>query len=87
MLLAAAQLLREGGADAITVAGVVAKAETSTGAFCARFGNRHGLFEAIHERFLTVFGAEISGMAEQSANATALRAAVTVFVGSMFHQV
>ena len=40
MLVAAEELLRLGGADALTVEAVIERAGTSTGSFYARFGNR-----------------------------------------------
>jgi AcrR family transcriptional regulator len=52
MLDAAEALIAEGGPDALTVEAVIARAQTSTGAFYARFGDRLGLLSAVQERFL-----------------------------------
>ena len=63
MLEAAEELFREGGSDALTVEAVIERAGTSTGAFYARFGNRRGLFVAMHERFLDIFGTAVADAA------------------------
>lgn len=52
MLDAAEELLAEFGSDALTVEAVVSRANTSNGAFFARFGNREGLLLAMQDRFL-----------------------------------
>ena len=52
MLDAAEDLLAEGGPDALTVGAVVARADSSVGAFYARFGDRLGLLLAVQDRFL-----------------------------------
>ena len=52
MLDAAESLLGSGGPDALTVEAVVREAETSTGSFYARFGDRQGLLVALQDRFL-----------------------------------
>lgn len=52
MLDAAESLLDSGGPDALTVEAVVREAETSTGSFYARFGDRQGLLVALQDRFL-----------------------------------
>ena len=52
MLDAAERLMREGGPRAITIEAVIERSETSMGSFYARFENREGLFQALHERFL-----------------------------------
>jgi AcrR family transcriptional regulator len=52
MLDAAEALFAEGGVEALTVEAVVERSSTSVGSFYARFGERDGLLEAMHERFL-----------------------------------
>lgn len=52
MLDVAERLFAAGGADAVTVDAVVRGAKTSVGAFYARFEDRAGLLQAMHERFL-----------------------------------
>ena len=52
MLDAAEELLAEGGPEALTVGAVVARADSSVGAFYARFGDRLGLLLAVQDRFL-----------------------------------
>jgi len=84
MLIAAEQLLRSGGADAITVDALIARAGTSTGAFYGRFGNRDGLLEAMHERFLTGFGSQMSEALAHSLEADSLRSALAVFIDGLF---
>ena len=53
MLDAAESLLREGGPRAITIEAVIERSGTSMGSFYARFDSREGLFQALHERFLS----------------------------------
>lgn len=52
MLDTAESLLAAGGPDALTVDAVVRAAQTSTGSFYARFGDRRGLLVAVQDRFL-----------------------------------
>lgn len=52
MLDTAESLLDAGGPDALTVDAVVQAANTSTGSFYARFGDRQGLLVALQDRFL-----------------------------------
>jgi AcrR family transcriptional regulator len=66
MLDAAEVLFAEGGEEALTVEAVVKRSKTSVGSFYARFGDRGGLLEAMHERFLERLGAG-SQMAIQAA--------------------
>jgi AcrR family transcriptional regulator len=80
MLDAAESLFATGGPDALTVEAVIAQAKTSAGSFYARFGDRDGLFEALHERFLgrlqtLVEGVGVAGLAQPT-----LAAAVGVLV-------
>jgi AcrR family transcriptional regulator len=87
MLSAAAQLLREGGADAVTVDAVIARAGTSTGAFYARFDNRQGLFEALHERFLAEFGSEAASVLERARLATSPHEVLRIFISGLLNHV
>jgi AcrR family transcriptional regulator len=57
MLDAAERLMREGGPRAITIEAVIERSETSMGSFYARFENREGLFQALHELFQQLEGA------------------------------
>jgi AcrR family transcriptional regulator len=84
MLAAAEQLLREGGADAVTVDAVIARAGTSTGAFYSRFDNRAGLLEAMHERFTSAFASNMADVAQQALTADSLRSALATFINSLF---
>jgi AcrR family transcriptional regulator len=87
MLSAAAQLLREGGADAVTVDAVIARAGTSNGAFYARFDNRQGLFEALHERFLAEFGSEAASVLERARLATSPHEVLRIFISEQLNHV
>ncbi len=53
MLDAAEELLSNGDAQHVTVENVVRLAGATVGSFYARFGNVEGLFEALHQRYLT----------------------------------
>ena len=80
MLDAAESLFAAGGPDALTVEAVIETAGTSAGSFYARFGDRDGLFEALHERFIDrmkglVEGVGVAGLAQPT-----LTAAVGVVV-------
>ena len=55
MLDAAEVVFAEGGADALTVDAVVKRPEGSIGNFYGRFGDRDGLLQAMHGRFLERF--------------------------------
>ena len=79
MLEAAEELFREGGSDALTVEAVIERAGTSTGAFYARFGSRRGLFVAMHERFLEIFGQAFADAATAARDQTSLRDAMRLF--------
>jgi AcrR family transcriptional regulator len=87
MLSAAAQLLREGGADAVTVDAVIARAGTSTGAFYARFDNRQGLFEVLHERFLAEFGSEAVAVIDRARLATSPHELLQIFICGLLDHV
>lgn len=45
-------LMAEGGYDSASINEIVKRANTSTGAFYARFDNKEALFHALHEQFL-----------------------------------
>ena len=79
MLEAAEELFREGGGDALTVEAVIERAGTSTGSFYARFGNRRGLFVAMHERFLETFGAAVQTVALEALEQPSLRESLHTF--------
>jgi AcrR family transcriptional regulator len=53
MLDAAEELLHNGDAQHVTVENVVRLAGSTVGSFYARFGSVEGLFEALHQRYLT----------------------------------
>jgi AcrR family transcriptional regulator len=53
MLDAAEELLHNGNAEQVTVESVVHLSGATVGSFYARFGNVEGLFEALHQRYLT----------------------------------
>ena len=59
MLDVGEQLFYEGGSTALTLEGVIERAETSTGSFYARFGDMRGFLSAMHERVLTMISAEL----------------------------
>ena len=84
MLDAAEELFREGGGDALTVEAVIERAGTSTGSFYARFGNRRGLFVAMHERFLDTFDAALRGAAIDALERPTLREALHAFFTEVF---
>lgn len=84
MLDAAEQLLRTGGAEALTVEAIIEMAGTSTGAFYGRFGSRQGLFVAMHERFLETFSTAMIGLIEQAEREPTIETAVSAFVGGLF---
>ena len=79
MLDAAEELFREGGGDALTVEAVIERAGTSTGSFYARFGNRRGLFVAMHERFLETFGEAVQTVALEALDQPSLRESLHTF--------
>lgn len=84
MLVAAEELLRLGGADALTVDAVIERAGTSTGSFYARFGNRQGLLVAMHERFLETLDATWRRAANDALAQSTLRDSLRLFLGVVF---
>ena len=87
MLSAAVQLLREGGTDALSVDSVIARAGTSTGAFYARFGNRHGLLEALHERFLSDFRAQADEVMRRARSARSPHEVLQILISGLLDHV
>lgn len=87
MLDAAEELFREGGGDALTVEAVIERAGTSTGSFYARFGNRRGLFVAMHERFLETFGAEVQAAVFEALDQPTLRESLHTFFAGVLTSV
>ena len=84
MLDAAEHLLRTGGPSALTVDAVIEAAGTSTGSFYARFGNREGLFAAMHERFLSGFGSEVGAALAGAAEQSTLQRTIEHFIDGVF---
>lgn len=84
MLVAAEELLRHGGADALTVEAVIERAGTSTGSFYARFGSRRGLYVAMHERFLGTLATTWQRAARDAFTQPTLADALELFFGVIF---
>ena len=85
MLDAAESLMREGGPRAITIEAVIERSETSMGSFYARFENREGLFQALHERFLNyVVEEDLFRQLEDAASQPDLAQAIHAFVDRLF---
>lgn len=84
MLDAAEELLRHGGANALTVEAVIERAGTSTGSFYARFGSREGLFVAMHERFLGVFATLMTDVVDQARMRPTAEQALRTFIDGLF---
>ena len=80
MLDSAEMLFAEGGADAMTVEAVIERAGTSAGAFYARFGDRDGLLQALHDRFLATLHELVGGIALKGMMQPSLAEAVSVMV-------
>jgi len=87
MLDAAEELLREGGPDALTVEAVIERADTSTGSFYARFGNRDGLFTAMHERFLDGFASQVQTVLIDAARRPTIEGTIDYFIAGVFDAV
>lgn len=85
MLDAAESLMREGGPRAITIEAVIERSETSMGSFYARFENREGLFQALHERFLDyVIQEDLFQQLEDAADEPDLASAIHAFVSRLY---
>ena len=83
MLDAAEALLAEGGHDALTVEAVIAKSGTSAGAFYARFGDRAGMLEAMHARFLDRIHAFTEALVVEAQGRSSLAESVGVLVAGV----
>lgn len=80
MLDAAEALFAEGGPGGLTVEAVIERAGTSAGSFYARFGDRDGLLEALHERFLGRLQELVTGVVREGLEQPTLAEAVAVVV-------
>ena len=84
MLDAAEAVFAEGGGDALTVEAVVKGANTSIGNFYGRFGDRDGLLQAMHERFLLRIGGATHLAVASAGNEKTLAGAIEVFLTHLF---
>ena len=84
MLDAAEAIFAEGGDGALTVEAVVKRASTSVGSFYSRFGDRDGLLQAMHERFLLRIGGAAHVAVAAAGNEKNLAGALEVFLSHVF---
>ncbi|MCY2938153.1 MAG: TetR/AcrR family transcriptional regulator [Planctomycetota bacterium] len=84
MLDAAELIFAEGGDNALTVEAVVKRAETSVGNFYGRFGDRDGLLQAMHDRFLERLGVAGQAAVSLSGREKTLGRAINVFIKQAF---
>jgi len=84
MLDAAEAIFAEGGDNALTVEAVVKGANTSVGNFYGRFGDRDGLLQAMHERFLLRIGGAAHVAVAAAGNEKTLAGALEVFLSHVF---
>ena len=84
MLDAAEAIFAEGGDNALTVEAVVKGANTSVGNFYGRFGDRDGLLQAMHERFLLRIGGAAHVAVAAAGNEKNLAGALEVFLSHVF---
>ena len=84
MLDAAEAIFAEGGDGALTVEAVVKRAETSVGSFYSRFGDRDGLLQAMHERFLLRLGGAAHVAVAAAGNEKTMAGAIEVFLSHVF---
>ncbi len=84
MLDAAEAIFAEGGDNALTVEAVVKRSQTSVGNFYGRFGDRDGLLQAMHERFLLRLGGAAHVAVAAAGNETTLGGAIEVFISHLF---
>jgi AcrR family transcriptional regulator len=84
MLDAAETIFAEGGDSALTVEAVVKRANTSVGSFYGRFGDRDGLLQAMHERFLLRLGGAAHVAVAAAGNEKTLAGALEVFISHVF---
>ena len=84
MLDAAEAIFAEGGESALTVEAVVKRAKTSVGSFYGRFGDRNGLLQAMHERFLLRLGGAAHVAVAAAGNEKTLAGAIEVYLSHLF---
>ena len=84
MLDAAEAIFAEGGDSALTVEAVVNRGETSVGSFYSRFGDRDGLLQAMHERFLLRLGGAAHVAVAAAGNEKTLAGAIDVYLSHLF---
>ena len=84
MLDAAEAVFAKGGDNALTVEAVVKGSKTSVGAFYSRFGDRNGLLQAMHERFLLRLGGAAHVAVAAAGNEKNLAGAIEVFLSHVF---
>lgn len=84
MLDAAEAIFAEGGDNALTVEAVVKRSQTSVGNFYGRFGDRDGLLQAMHERFLLRLGGAAHVAVAAAGNEKTLGGAIEVFISHLF---
>ena len=84
MLDAAEAIFADGGDNALTVEAVITRAKTSVGNFYGRFGDRDGLLQAMHERFLLRLGGAAHVAVAAAGNEKTLAGAVEVFLSHVF---
>ena len=84
MLDAAEAIFANGGDNALTVEAVVKGASTSVGNFYGRFGDRDGLLQAMHERFLLRIGGAAHVAVAAAGNEKTLAGAIEVFLSHLF---
>ncbi len=84
MLDSAEAIFAAGGDSALTVEAVVKSAETSVGSFYSRFGDRDGLLQAMHERFLLRLGGAAHVAVAAAGNEKTLAGALGVFLSHLF---
>jgi len=84
MLDAAEAVFAEGGDNALTVEAVIKRAKTSVGSFYSRFGDRDGLLQSMHERFLLRIGGAAHVAVAAAGNEKTLAGAIEVFLSHVF---
>ena len=84
MLDAGEAIFAEGGDGALTVEAVVKRAGTSVGSFYSRFGDRDGLLQAMHERFLLRLGGAAHVAVAAAGNEKTMAGAIEVFLSHVF---
>jgi AcrR family transcriptional regulator len=84
MLDAGEAIFAEGGDGALTVEAVVKRAGTSVGSFYSRFGDRDGLLQSMHERFLLRIGGAAHVAVAAAGNEKTLAGAIEVFLSHVF---